>query len=462
MYNLNGKFNTFYNKHVVLKKEQKNELHEKKKLNIDRLKDGLIAYNEEYGTDYKLAEEPVTQGSVAMHTVTQNESNDYDIDIAIVFEKDSFPETTTKAKRVIEKSLLKKCTGFTVAPKAHTNCVRIVYKDGYHIDFAIYRRFKENENDDEYTYEHCGSQWRKRDPRAITKWFVEQNKFHNSRLREIVRLLKMFSKSRNLWEMPGGLIQSVLCEEKCQATYTRLDERFYYTLELIKSRLESNTEVLNPTDPSLSLIHNQNETSKLTNLYNRISKYIKKLDVLFESSCTKEQAISAWSDFFNHSYWASELQESQSKNELVKSNSAVTESFFDFRETEEFIEHIAPINLKSRLHLDCNIVKGDRVIGRLSDILIKEQTLEKGLSLYFKATTNAIPPFNVYWKVRNRGDIAKQNDDIRGQLINGAVKENPLFHYEETSFDGDHFVECFIVKKSVCVARGKIKVPIRT
>lgn len=460
MYNLNGRFNTFYSNYVVLKKEQKNELYEKKKLNIDRLKEGLIAYNEEHGTDYKLAEEPVTQGSVAMHTVTQNESNDYDIDIAIVFEKNNFPETTTLAKRVIEKALLKKCTGFTIAPKAHTNCVRIVYQDGYHIDFAIYRRFKEDENKDEYTYEHCGSSWRKRNPRAITQWFVEQNKVHNSRLREIVRLLKMFSKSRDKWEMPGGLIQSVLCDEKCQSNYTRLDERFYYTLELIKNRLESDKDVLNPTDSSQSLILVQKDTNKLNNLYNRLSDYLKKLDILFESDCTEEQAISAWNDFFNHSYWE-DLKENRSHKEMANSYSVIKELFYDFRETEEFIEHVFPVNLKNTLQLDCNIVKGEKTIGKLSEIINTGQTLEGGLGLYFSATTNAQPPYNVYWKVRNKGEVAKRNDSIRGEIMPSQIKENSLFHYEVTSFNGDHFVECYIVKKGICIAKNKIKVPIR-
>lgn len=460
MYDLNGKFNSFYSNHVVLKKAQKNELYEKKTLNIDRLKDGLIAYNEEHGTNYKMAEEPVTQGSVAMHTVTQNESNDYDIDVAIVFEKDNFPDTTTIAKRVIEKALLKKCTGFKVAPKAHTNCVRIIYQDGYHVDFAIYRRFKENENDDEYKYEHCGSEWRERNPRAITNWFNDQNKVHDSRLREIARLLKMFSKSREHWEMPGGLIQSVLCDEHCESSYKRLDERFYYTLELIKNRLESNKDVLNPTDSSQSLILVQKDTTKVSNLYNRLSTYLKKLDILFENTCTEDQAISAWSEFFNHSYWEN-LQENRSLNEMAKSYSTIIEPYYDFRETEEFIEYIAPINLKNTLQLDCNIVKGDKQIDKLSNVLKNGQTLNSGLGLYFIATTNALPPYKVYWKVKNRGKVAKKNDNIRGQLIPSMIKENPLFHYEETAFDGDHFVECFIIKKGTCIARNRIKVPIR-
>lgn len=66
---------------------------------------------------------------------------------------------------------------------------------------------------------------------------------------------KMFCKSRDYWvNMPGGLLQTVLCDEKIQTSYDRLDEIFYYTMNGIKSRLENSIEVHNPTDSSLQLL----------------------------------------------------------------------------------------------------------------------------------------------------------------------------------------------------------------
>lgn len=146
MYDLQSKLNTFYKNYVVLPKSGRDSLFTKKNLNINRLKDGLIEYNEEKGTDYKFAEEPIVQGSVAMSTVIQNDSNDYDIDVAIVFEKDNLPPGTTATKNVVVNALKKKTNQFKVEPEAKTNCVRIVYAEGYHIDFAIYRRYKDGKN----------------------------------------------------------------------------------------------------------------------------------------------------------------------------------------------------------------------------------------------------------------------------------------------------------------------------
>jgi hypothetical protein len=47
------------------------------------MKDGLKEYNEEKKTSYKIAEDRI-QGSMAMHTITQNDEKDYDIDVGIV------------------------------------------------------------------------------------------------------------------------------------------------------------------------------------------------------------------------------------------------------------------------------------------------------------------------------------------------------------------------------------------
>ena len=41
MYDLSSKFNTFYTSYVVLSQDEQNNLHNKKDLNVQRLKDGL-------------------------------------------------------------------------------------------------------------------------------------------------------------------------------------------------------------------------------------------------------------------------------------------------------------------------------------------------------------------------------------------------------------------------------------
>lgn len=56
MYDCSKELNKFYRTEVVLPETEQNELREKRKLNIKRLKDGLLEYNEEKRKNYKIAE----------------------------------------------------------------------------------------------------------------------------------------------------------------------------------------------------------------------------------------------------------------------------------------------------------------------------------------------------------------------------------------------------------------------
>ncbi|MDK2801275.1 MAG: hypothetical protein PWQ70_2894 [Clostridiales bacterium] len=450
MYDLSSKFNTFYKDHVVLSKDETKRLRELKDLNIERLKSGLSDYNEENGTNYKIVDY-VVQGSVAMSTITQNDKKDYDIDVAIIFDKDNLPDGTTATKNIIVDALKRKCGQFKAEPEFKTNCVRLKYAEGYHVDFAIYRRTKNS--DDEYEYEHCGSEWRPRDPRAITRWFRDENKKKDYKLRKVVRLLKMFCKSRDYWIMPGGLVQTVLCSEKFKS-HDRLDEMFYETIKAIKDRLLENKEVYNPVDDSQSLLLIQKDDIRMENLCNRLDTYLDKLSILFEEDCTEEKAMEAWKEFFNHSFWSNQVVEEKASS----TNRSVSQYYYD---TEEYIDDIVPVELKYKLHIDCEVTdERSRTIRKLRNMLLRGETLTIGKKLKFYIDYTNVPrPFEVFWKVRNCGKIAEDKDCIRGQIFKNV--NNQEINNESTDFEGPHYVECFIIKNGVCVAKDRINVPIK-
>lgn len=465
MYDLSLEFKKFYYNKVVLSKKETTNLREKKNLNITRLKDGLVEYNEENKTNYKIAE-VLEQGSVAMSTVTQNQKNDYDIDVAIVFDDTNIAGLGQREiKNIVVKALKKKCTNFKKEPEALTNCVRIVYSDNYHIDFAIYRRIK---NDDgSYKYEHAGSEWRERDPRAINNWFKDEIKTQGEKLRQAVRLSKMFCKSRESWQMPGGLIQSVLCDEKIQ-DYKRMDEMFYYTMKEVQSRLEEDKEVKNPTSEQ-SLLLKDKDKDKVKNLCNRLKDKLSKLDILFNEKCSEKEAIEAWNEFFKHDYWTySEDEESRSfavsENLIVKS---MNNKLIEYDDTEEYIDNIMPVAHKYNVNvqLNCIVHRNGKYYSKLRYMLSKGEKIKKGDKLYFYIDTEKSKLYglyNIYLKVKNVGKIAENTNSIRGQIFNMKdyeLKENK-YHYEEASFEGQHFVECYIEQNGICVAQDFLNVPI--
>jgi hypothetical protein len=68
-------------------------------------------------------------------------------------------------------------------------------------------------------------------------------------------------------------------------------------------------------------------------------------------------------------------------------------------------------------------------------------------------------PYHLEWKVLNRGEVARQRDMVRGQIVRDtghARKE------EKTTFRGEHLAECYAIKNGVVVAKDRIDVPIQS
>ena len=56
----------------------------------------------------------------------------------------------------------------------------------------------------------------------------------------------------------------------------------------------------------------------------------------------------------------------------------------------------------------------------------------------------------------NVGFEAIKRNMIRGNITRGKGRH----HKEKTDFEGAHYVECFLIRKNVCVAKDRIDVPI--
>ena len=452
MYDLSSKFNTFYTSYVVLSQDEQNNLHNKKDLNVQRLKDGLKEYNIENNTSYTIAETCV-QGSVAMSTVVQNEDGDYDIDVAVVFDKSVLGDKGAQATRnLVANALKRKTKQFNAEPEVKTSCVRIKYEDGYHIDFAVYRRHYDSENEC-WIYEHAGSDWSVRELKGLTEWFKSQNNDSDGKLRKVIRLSKMFCKSRKSWKnMPSGLLQTVLCDEKLQQSYERIDELFYYTMQEIVNRLETSTSVEAPVDDGRDLTPRDIDCKRMTNWKNRLKSKLEDLEVLFSDECTKDDAIQAWYGFFNHDYWGGQV--TVEKSYAVAS---VSKSVFSFFDGEQYIEEMYPMQLVYKCDVSCK-VSGDgwrlKPIGEF--LSIWRHYLPHNFEIRCEMEyTNCPWPYKILWKVKNVGPEAERKNIIRGE-----IKERGRTIVEHTSFFGNHYIECYIVKDGLCVARKRIEIPI--
>lgn len=131
---------------------------------------------------------------------------------------------------------------------------------------------------------------------------------------------------------------------------------------------------------------------------------------------------------------------------------------YDVRMTEQFITSMYFIDIKYNLKIDCTVTQDGFRTAYLCDMLKRHVPLLCRKDLDFRIVENDVPrPYEVYWKVRNCGDEAYRRDCIRGQIVKDAGKGH---RHECTNFRGPHYVECYVIKSGICVARDRIRVPI--
>jgi hypothetical protein len=138
--------------------------------------------------------------------------------------------------------------------------------------------------------------------------------------------------------------------------------------------------------------------------------------------------------------------------------SRVAKAAVTWRDTEEFIEDDYPVDIRYTLSIDCNVAQNGFREHRLRDMLERHFPLLANKTLTFAITDINVPtPYQIKWKVLNRGEIAERRDCIRGQIVDDGGRQEKN---ESTNFKGPHLVECYAIKDGVVVAKDRIRVPI--
>lgn len=156
--------------------------------------------------------------------------------------------------------------------------------------------------------------------------------------------------------------------------------------------------------------------------------------------------------FFNHDYWGEQV--TAAENYSVASVSKSVCGFFD---GEQYIEEMYPIQLVYRCDVICK-VSGDgwRPKPIREFLSMWRQYLPHNFEIRCEMNyTNCPQPYKVLWKVKNVGPEAERRNEIRGQIV-----ERGRAIVEHTSFFGNHYIECYIIKDGICVAKNRIEIPI--
>lgn len=175
--------------------------------------------------------------------------------------------------------------------------------------------------------------------------------------------------------------------------------------------------------------------------------YNKAVEAITETSETKRNDL--WREIFGRQF-------PKATTTVAKS---IESSIVSYTDPEQFIEDLYPVDIRYSVTLDCEVKRNGFREAMLSHILSSGQRVSRVRSLDFELTTKVPRPFIVKWKVRNVGNEAKRRNCLRGEIID-SNRMRGMARHESADFRGAHYVECYILKDGIVVARDRINVPI--
>jgi len=303
----------YHDQEVTLPKEEQDRMRDRRDANRTRLGNGLAKAGKPAPLEF------VKQGSYAMKTMTRDPNNDYDIDDGVYFAKESLvgergaEMTSLQARQMVRDAV--DDGKFKRAPEVRSNCVRVYYEAGYHVDLPVYRRVVTSTAfGDEVHYELAASSgWKRSDARDVSDWYEDERakSADGQQLRRINRDLKKYARSRFSWHagIIGGFGITVLVTEGFRQS-DREDRALYDTMVAIRGRLNHDLQIAHPVTPGDYITSGPDDAGARC-FRDKLTEAIDTLQPLFEANCTRERALKCWDKVFATTFFSERLENEQ-------------------------------------------------------------------------------------------------------------------------------------------------------
>ncbi|WP_433193985.1 SMODS domain-containing nucleotidyltransferase [Nocardia sp. CA-107356] len=337
-------------------------------------------------------------------------------------------------------------------------CVKVDYANEFHIDVVPYLE----RHDEHYITNRETNEFEKTDPEGFNQWLDGKNRTANGHLVKVLRLLKFLRDHKNTFSVKS-VILTILVGERVNDVLIWGDPDYYKdvptTLKNVLNDLDNYLQnypetpplVADPSCPTEDFNH-RIDPDQYKNFVTKVAYYSQKVTEAFEEKDV-EESKRKWRAIFGDDFGTYDTT-TKSALEAHKGRMGV-------KDTEETIEGRwgIPIQLDPKFKVRIGAQLQKKTGFRHYELGSHGNVVSRGRTINFRLSEVTVPaPFAVYWKVRNTGEEAIEADCIRGQVVED---DGTRTRSEPTTFRGSHFVECYIVKDGVCVAKDRHSVIIR-
>ena len=316
--------------------------------------------------------------------------------------------------------------------------VTVTYKN-FHVE--VQPVFEQDDQSYKYPDTKNGGCWKITKPREEMRAVSYLDGIKNANLRRLCKMARAWKNKHGVGM--GGLLVDALAYNYLNSTTAYDDKSFLYYDELSRDFFKYLSD---QPDQSEYAAPGSRQRVRVKKRFQRKAKKAYDLCLKAIEAEDTDKVNEKWKKVYGRPFPAAQVQSAEARQAFTWSN------------TEEFIEDKFPIDIRNNLKLDCEVKQNGFRKFLLSEMLLKSIPLKSNKKLRFWVKDLSVRvPYEIYWKVLNRGVEAERRNCIRGQIVDDGGR---LEKVEDTVFRGDHVVECYCVKDGVVVAKDRIHVPI--
>jgi hypothetical protein len=381
------------------------------------------------------------QGSLAQKTIINpvNPQRGFDADLLVELEDTGLgPKELLKAV----KDVLKASPAHADLVKTKTRCVTLEYAGDFHIDVVPCVR----QLDIPYIANRLTDEWEPTDPVGFTAWMDEHDQRANGFLVPAIRLCKYLRDYKGRPKIKSVILTILLAEmvdRHGAEEFTDLPTTLVLLLESLAewcSHFPNAPQRAEPTCGAELRLGDTNWdafTNQITSLGRRGREAL--------DEPTEATSLARWVALFGSNFPSPAPDARTSAVQL------------EAGEEDLYLNFGIPTEITDAVSIEASVRKKEGFRhGSIGPLL----PLAKSRGIDFKIATTVEYPYDVYWKVKNRGEEAKSRNGLRGEIRRDDNAHSP-HRYESTSYTGSHYVEVYVVKEGVCVAKARQDVVIK-
>lgn len=379
------------------------------------------------------------QGSLAQKTIINPVDPQRGFDADLLVECHDCFSGPTEMLDVIEATL-KESARHASLVRQKTRCVTLEYAGEFHIDVVPCVRFNgvlhigNNETDE----------WEETDPDGYSSWLEERDDHARGYLIPAIRLCKYLRDYKGRPAIKSVILTTLLADRvptHHSHEYTDLPTTLVFLLEALAEWCQEFSSAPQLKEPTCSSELRLDDTN-WTAFTRQIASLAKRSRAAYDEQ-EQEKSTALWRDLFGKRFPSPERR--------------LVEASLDIGEQDLYRDFGIPTMLSEQVAIEGRVRRTNAFAG---GAIGSFSPLQKywWLDFSIKATT-VDPPYDVYWKVKNTGAEATRASALRGEITpdsrgRGATKA------ERTLYRGNHYVELYIVKDDICVAKARQNVPI--